>query len=158
MRNKEGKSSVMILVLKGRIPLQTLQGSCIHDIAQARNLQAAVQERSQGNLLTLCKANPRLLHPVRLQQAMVLLMTFVLKPLLACKLNTLLSSATIQAFQGFIDLELFLALRLRWKEITTSKMWHLGRHARRKSTNMTIVKVLRGVFGVNSMKTFIPKW
>src|SRR6185312_15044857 len=109
-----------------------LQGSCVYIITRARNPLAVVQERSQGKLLTLCKADPRLLHPVRLQQARVLLMTFVLEPLLACKLNTLLSSATIQPFQGFIDLELFMALQLRWKEITTSKMWHLGRHARRK--------------------------
>ncbi|KAG2612505.1 hypothetical protein PVAP13_4KG293710 [Panicum virgatum] len=131
----------MILALQGRI-FQTLQGSCVHVIARARNPLAAVQERSQGKLLTFCKADPRLLHPVQLQQVWVLLMTFFLKSLLACKLNTLLSSATIQLFQGFIDLELFLALRLRWKEITTSKMWHLGRHARRKSTNMTRLKVL----------------
>ena len=158
MRNKEGKSAIMILTLKGKMLLEILQGSCVHVIVRARNPLGAVQERSQGKLLTLCKADPRLLHPVRLQQVRVLLMTFVLEPLLTCKLNTLLSSATIQAFQGFIDLELFLALRLRWKEITTSKMWHLGRHARRKSTNMTRVKVLRGVFGVNSMKTSIPQW
>ena len=148
----------MILTLKGKMLLEILQGSCVHVIVRERNPLGAVQERSQGKLLTLCKADPLLLHPVQLQQARVLLMTFVLKPLLACELNTPLSSATIQAFQGFIDLELFLALRLRWKEITASKMWHLGRHSRIKSTNMTRVKVLRSVFGVNSMKTSIPQW
>ena len=45
-----------------------------------------------------------------------------------------------------------------WKENTTSKMWHLGRHARRKSTNMTRVKVLRGAFGASFTKTSIPQW
>ena len=52
-------------------------------IVRARNPMAAVQERSQGKLLTFCKAEPRLLHPVRLRQARVLLMTYVLRPLLA---------------------------------------------------------------------------
>jgi len=82
MRNKEGKSAVMILTLKGKMPLEILQGSCVHVIVRGRNPLGAVL-RSQGKLLTLCKANPQLLHPVQLQQARVLLMTFVLKPLLA---------------------------------------------------------------------------
>ena len=56
MRNKGGKSDVMILALQGRI-LQTLQGSCVHVIARARNPLAAVQERSQGKLPTSCKVD-----------------------------------------------------------------------------------------------------
>ena len=80
---QEGKSAVMILTLKGKMLLEILQGSCVHVIVRARNPLGAVQERSQGKLLTLCKADPQLLHPVQLQQARVLLMTFVLKPLLA---------------------------------------------------------------------------
>ena len=83
MRNKEGKSAVMILTLKGKMLLEILQGSCVHVIVRARNPLGAVQERSKGKLLTLCKADPQLLHPVQLQQVRVLLMTFVLKPLLA---------------------------------------------------------------------------
>ena len=51
-------------------------------IVRERELLGAVQERSQGKLFTLCKADPRLLHPLRLQQARVLLMTYVLRPLL----------------------------------------------------------------------------
>ena len=79
MRNKEGKSAVMILTLKGKMLLEILQGSCVHVIVRARNPLGAVL-RSQGKLLTFCKAKPRLLHPVRHRQARVLLMTYVLRP------------------------------------------------------------------------------
>jgi len=63
MRNKEGKSAVMILALKGKMPLEILQGSCVHIIVQGRNPLGVVL-RSQGKLLTFCKAEPWLLHPV----------------------------------------------------------------------------------------------
>ena len=81
MQNKEGKSAVMILTLKGKMPLEILQGSCVHVIVLGRNPLGAVL-RSQGKLLTFCKAEQRLLHLVQLQQARVLLMTYVLRPLL----------------------------------------------------------------------------
>ncbi|KAG2561605.1 hypothetical protein PVAP13_8KG224803 [Panicum virgatum] len=145
----------MILALQGRI-LQTLKGSCVHVIARARNPLAAVQERSQGKLLTFCKADPRLLHPVQLQQARVLLMTFFLNrpPRLQVEYSSeqrnypsvprLHRPGIVPGFTVEMERNYY-------------KMWHLGRHSRRKSTNMKREKVLRGVFGVNSMKTSIPQ-
>ena len=158
MRNKEGKSAVMILALKGKMPLEILQGSCVHVIVRARNLLGAVQERSQGKLLTSCKTNPCLLHPVRIQQGGALLMTYVLVLLLVCKLSTPQSSATTHIFQGSRDPELFLDSKLRWKETIISRTWLLGRLARRKYTNMRNVKDLSGDFGASFMKTFIPQF
>ena len=75
------KRGVMILTLKGKMLLEILQGSCVHVIVPGRNPLGAVL-RSQGKLLTFCKAEQRLLHLVQLQQARVLLMTYVLRPLL----------------------------------------------------------------------------
>ena len=76
------KRGVMILTLKGKMLLEILLGSYVHIIVPGRNPLAAVL-RSQGKLLTFCKVEPQLLHPVRLRQARVLLMTYVLRPLLA---------------------------------------------------------------------------
>ena len=157
MRCKGGKSDVMTLALKERFPLQIPQGNCVLVIVQARNLLGAAQGRSQGKLPTSCKVNMCLLHPVRIQQGGALLMTYVPVLLLVCKLNTLLSSAPTHTFQGSRDPELFLDSKLRWKETIISRMWLLGRLARRKYTNMRSVKDLRGDFGASFMKTFIPQ-
>jgi len=154
---KGGKSATMILKLKGRFLLQILQGNCVLVNVQARNPLEAAQERSQEKLLTSCKVDPHLLHHEQAQQGGALLMTYVLVLLLVYKLSSLLSSATIQTLQGSCDLEWFLVFRLWWQETITSRMWLLGRLARKKYTNMRSVKDLRGIFGASFMKTFIPQ-
>ena len=90
-----------------------------------------------------------------IMQGWALLMTYVPVLLLVCKLNTLLSIAPIHTFQGSRDPELFLDSKLRWKETIISRMWLLGRLARKKYTNIRRVKGLRNAFGANFMKTFI---
>jgi len=147
----------MTLALKGRILLQILQGNCVLVNVQARNPLGAAQGRSQGKLLTYCKVDPLPHHLELVQQGGGLLMTYVLVPLLVYKLSSLLSSATIQTFQDSGDPEWFLVLKLIWEEATISKMWLLGRLAKKKCTSMTRVKVLRGVFCASFMKTSIPQ-
>jgi len=147
----------MTLAIKERFLLQIHQGNFVLVNVPARNLLEAAHERSQGKLLTSCKTNPCLLHPVRIQQGGALLMTYVLVLLLVCKLNTLLSSAPTRTFQGSRDPKLCMDSRLRWEETIISRMWLLGRLARKKYTNIKSVKGLRHGFGASFVKISTPQ-
>jgi len=157
MRCKGGKSAAMTLAIKGRFLLQIHQGNFVLVNVPARNLLEAAHESSQEKLLTSCKANPCILHPVRIQRGGALLMTYVLIHPLVCKLNTLLSIAPIHTFQGSRDPELFMDSRLRWEETIISRMWLLGRLARKKYTNIRNVKGFRHAFGASFMKISTPQ-
>ena len=155
MRCKGGKSAAMTLAIKGRFLLQIHQGNFVLVNVPARNLLEAAHERRQGKLLTSCKANPCILHPVRIQRGGALLMTYVPVLLLVCKLSTHLSSTTTLIFQGSRDPKLFMDSKLRWEETIISRMWLLGRLTRKKCIRMRRVKSLRDAFGASFMKTFI---
>ena len=116
MRCKGGKSAAMTLAIKGRFLLQIHQGNSVLVNVPARNPLGAAHGRSQGKPPKSCKANPHLLHPMQAQQGGALLMTYVLILLRVYKLNTAQSSATIHAFQGSRDPELFMDSRLIWEK------------------------------------------
>ena len=156
MRCKGGKSASMTLALKGRF-LQIHQGNFVLINVPARNPLGAAHGRSQGKPPKSCKANPHLLHPVQAQQGGALLTIYALAPLLIYKSSSLPSSATIHTFQGSRDPELFMDSRLRWEETIISRMWLLGRLARKKYTNIRNVKGFRHAFGASFMKISTPQ-